>query len=201
MQVMLRRKSGAPRDGAWERAAAEIVNTKAGFVHESGAGRGVGGGYATTASNMTYHLQVYPEAGAPYEATLKISWKDTAANRPPTILGTRFEVLVDKSDARHVALPPDPIYTLPGGQEWAPTQGLSGALRAAAERGDAAEIARLTAELRSQPAPGAGGTLPLPAASVDSQLERLEKLGQLRASGVLTDEEFEAQKQRILAQG
>jgi hypothetical protein len=194
---VLRKKRGAPNDLEWERAAAEVVSTKAGFVHERGAGLGVGGGYATTASDMTYHLMIYPAAGAAYEATLKTSWKDTAANKPPTLPGTRFEVLVDKSDAQRVALPPDPTYTLPGGQEWAPTQGLSGALRAAAQRGDAAEIARLTAQLRSQPAPGTGGTR---AASVDSQLERLEKLGQLRASGVLSDEEFEVQKQRILAE-
>jgi hypothetical protein len=75
------------------------------------------------------------------------------------------------------------------------------ALRAAAERGDAAEIARLTAQLRSQPASGTGGAPATPAASVDSQLERFQKLGQLRANGVLSDEEFELQKQRILTDG
>jgi hypothetical protein len=67
---------------------------------------------------MTYHLKIHPAGGVPYEATLKTSWKDPAANRPPTIPGTRFEVLVDKSDAQHVALPPNPTYTLPGGREW-----------------------------------------------------------------------------------
>jgi hypothetical protein len=35
-------------------------------------------------------------------------------------------------------------------------------------------------------------------AEVDDQLERLAKLGQLRDAGVLTPEEFEAQKRRIL---
>jgi hypothetical protein len=197
---MLRKKRVAPNDLEWERAVAEIVSTKAGFVHERGAGLGVGSGYATTGSDMTYHLRIHPATGAMYEATLKTSWKDTAANKPPTLPGTRFEVLVDKSDARRVALPPDPTYTLPGGQEWAPTQGVSGALRAAAERGDAAEIARLTAQLRSQPAPRAGGSPATPATTVDSQLDRLDKLGKLRASGVLNDEEFEVQKQRILAE-
>jgi hypothetical protein len=150
---------------------------------------------------MTYHLKIHPAGGVPYEATLKTSWKDPAANRPPTIPGTRFEVLVDKSDAQHVALPPNPTYTLPGGREWAPTQGLSGALHAAAQRGDAAEIARLTAQIRSEPAPGAGGAPTTLAGTVDSQLQRLEKLGQLRANDVLSDEEFEAQKQRLLAEG
>jgi hypothetical protein len=36
------------------------------------------------------------------------------------------------------------------------------------------------------------------APSEDDTLEQLTKLGQLHASGVLTDEEFEAQKARIL---
>jgi hypothetical protein len=38
-----------------------------------------------------------------------------------------------------------------------------------------------------------------PAASNDDRIARLEKLGQLRDSGVLTENEFEAQKAKILA--
>lgn len=37
-----------------------------------------------------------------------------------------------------------------------------------------------------------------PAPSVDSTIEQLTRLGQLRDAGVLTDAEFEVQKQRIL---
>jgi Short C-terminal domain len=40
---------------------------------------------------------------------------------------------------------------------------------------------------------------PPAAADPDDMIERLEKLGQLHESGVLTDEEFAAQKARILA--
>jgi hypothetical protein len=40
---------------------------------------------------------------------------------------------------------------------------------------------------------------PAAAASVDP-LEQLQKLGELKAAGVLTDEEFTAQKAKILAQ-
>lgn len=40
---------------------------------------------------------------------------------------------------------------------------------------------------------------PAAAAPADDMLEQLERLGQLRASGVLTEEEFAAQKARILA--
>ena len=40
---------------------------------------------------------------------------------------------------------------------------------------------------------------PAAAPDPDDMIERLEKLGQLRDSGVLTNEEFAAQKARILA--
>jgi hypothetical protein len=41
---------------------------------------------------------------------------------------------------------------------------------------------------------------PAPAApSADDRLDQLQKLGELKASGVLTDAEFEAQKAKILA--
>ena|SRR5215469_4320141 len=45
-----------------------------------------------------------------------------------------------------------------------------------------------------QTAPG-----PPPAPSSTSVIDQLERLGQLRAGGVLTDAEFEVQKARILA--
>ena len=89
-------------------------------------------------------------------------------------------------------------YTLPGGREYSPSGGLAGALRAAAQRGDMAEVARLTAEARAASPAGADPLAPAAPADVDTQLERLERLGQLRASGVLTEAEFEAQKARIL---
>ena len=39
-----------------------------------------------------------------------------------------------------------------------------------------------------------------PAAAPTSKLDQLKQLGELKASGVLTDEEFEAEKARIMAQ-
>ena len=48
--------------------------------------------------------------------------------------------------------------------------------------------------------PGAvqGAAAPAPKPEPDDQLAKLERLGALRASGVLTEEEFEAQKRRLL---
>jgi hypothetical protein len=40
---------------------------------------------------------------------------------------------------------------------------------------------------------------PPPAPSQDDTLEKLKELGELKAAGVLTDAEFEAQKAKILA--
>ena len=40
---------------------------------------------------------------------------------------------------------------------------------------------------------------PPPAAAQDDKLEQLQKLGELKTSGVLTEAEFEAQKAKILA--
>lgn len=40
---------------------------------------------------------------------------------------------------------------------------------------------------------------PAPAASTDDTLTQLQKLGELKSQGILTDAEFEAQKAKILA--
>lgn len=74
--------------------------------------------------------------------------------------------------------------------------GRAGARRSAQEE---AQEQRL-AGLESQQAPPAAAPAP-PSASADTTIEQLQKLGQLRDSGVLTDAEFEAQKQKILAGG
>ena len=52
-------------------------------------------------------------------------------------------------------------------------------------------------EQQVQPAPAAGA--PAAAAAGPSMLDQLQQLGELKAQGVLTDAEFEAQKAKILA--
>jgi hypothetical protein len=51
---------------------------------------------------------------------------------------------------------------------------------------------------QQQPQQDAAPQAPPPASSGDDMLEQLQKLGQLHDSGVLTDQEFEAQKAKIL---
>lgn len=64
---------------------------------------------------------------------------------------------------------------------------------------NAAAYAEAEAQLQQQPqyvqqAPPP----PPPAPAADDQLEQLERLAQLKAQGILTDEEFAAQKAKIL---
>jgi hypothetical protein len=49
----------------------------------------------------------------------------------------------------------------------------------------------------AQPVPS---PLPRPQASVDDRFEQLRKLGQLKDQGILTDQEFQAEKQKLLGQ-
>jgi hypothetical protein len=58
------------------------------------------------------------------------------------------------------------------------------------------------AQIRVQRSSGASGIVPPPAnAGGDDRIAQLERLAQLRASGALSDEEFEAEKRRVLADG
>jgi len=52
---------------------------------------------------------------------------------------------------------------------------------------------------QQQTAPQPQYAAPAPAASTDDTITQLQKLGELKAQGILTDAEFEAQKAKILA--
>ncbi len=71
--------------------------------------------------------------------------------------------------------------------------GRAGARHAAQEESQEQRLAGV----ESQQAPPS----PSPAAPSETTVEQLQKLAQLRDSGVLTNEEFEAQKQKVLAGG
>lgn len=52
---------------------------------------------------------------------------------------------------------------------------------------------------QAAPAAAAAAPAPAPAAAAPSLTDQLKQLGDLKASGVLTDEEFDAAKQKLLA--
>ena len=72
----------------------------------------------------------------------------------------------------------------------------------AAERAQNQQLAELQAQVASQEAssrPAPSTPPPATAApSMDDKIAQLQQLGELRTSGVLSDQEFEAQKARIL---
>ncbi|MFJ8196784.1 SHOCT domain-containing protein [Streptomyces sp. NPDC096152] len=56
------------------------------------------------------------------------------------------------------------------------------------------------AQQTAAPVPAAPAAPPLSTEDdMDNKIEQLKRLGDLKAQGVLTDEEFEAQKRRVLA--
>lgn len=64
------------------------------------------------------------------------------------------------------------------------------------------ELRRRDAEGRPvPPLPGEAPTATMPVGEEDLRLQRLEKLGELRAKGILTEEEFCAEKEKVLAEG
>jgi Short C-terminal domain len=154
---------------------------------------GYGEAYSKLSASKKVSVLVEPPGGQPYQATLKIE-----RNGPdmPVVPGTRFDVLVDPDDPQHLALPADPTYTLRGGRTWAPEHGLAGAFAEASRRGDAAEVMRLTSQIKASapPAPNAGGGEP-------DTIEQRERLSKLHESGALTDDEFNAQKAKVLGAG
>jgi hypothetical protein len=180
----------------WTEVTAEIRDVKYGLVHTTTTG--IDGTYERHEASKKVTLWVDPDGGQAYEATVKI---ERGGPLTPDVPGTRFQVLVDPSDPQKVALPPDPTFTLPSGGTWRPEHGLAGAIAEASRRGDTKEIMRLTAEAQR-----AGGGAPATGAAQtrspeDETLGQLEKLGKLHDSGVLTDEEFNAQKPKILGTG
>jgi hypothetical protein len=71
--------------------------------------------------------------------------------------------------------------------------GRSGASRAAAERAQDEQTAEPNGQQQVMPA------APPPPASPADRIAQLQELAKLRDSGVLTPEEFEREKQRVLA--
>jgi hypothetical protein len=185
-----RKQSSGEPDPGWVLTPAEILDVKYGLVHTTSTG--VDAAYDRHSASKKLSLRVEPASGAPYDATLKI---DRDGPTTPDVMGTRVDVLVDPSDPKRLALPADPTFALPGGRTWQPAHGLAGAIAEASKRGDAKEIARLTSELQAQR--GAAGQEPV-AGGTEDPLDRIEKLAKLRDSGALTDQEFTAQKAKIL---
>jgi hypothetical protein len=74
---------------------------------------------------------------------------------------------------------------------------VSGTATAASNRVNRRQSARWAAQEQAAPAEGPPAAA-APAAEGESRIDQLKALGELKAQGVLNDEEFEAEKARIL---
>jgi len=80
--------------------------------------------------------------------------------------------------------------------------GKAGANRSAQESSQEQRLAELESQQQAPPSAPPAAAAPAAAAPAGgSVIEQLKQLGELRDSGVLTPEEFESQKQKILAPG
>ena len=148
---------------------------------------------------MEIDLEVQPRNGAPYPVTYRFP---TARMKAPLTPGLDVPVKVHPSDPQRIAVQWDihqGAIAAAGGDMAAVQQGLNQTYGGAADAAMRQAMENMKTGGQDPPATFApGGGTPAPAAGDDS-MERLRKLGELRASGVLTDSEFEAQKAKILA--
>jgi hypothetical protein len=75
---------------------------------------------------------------------------------------------------------------------------VSGTATAVSNRTSRRQANRWAAQDQAQYAEQAPPPAAAPAANGESRMDQLKSLGELKAQGVLTDEEFEAEKARIL---
>ena len=159
------------------------------------------GVYSPNASsfNLAMTLQVYVEGITPYEVedNWMVKAKDTVA------LGGAIPVRVDPDDHQRVAIDWDGVRSGYEQQETARRQALAASGPAGPQAPGLAGSPEVMRQVEQ--ALGQAGVQLQQAASVgsgspaaDDPVGKLERLAALRASGALTEEEFQEQKRRIL---
>ena len=159
--------------------------------------------------NLPMTLQVHVEGITPYEVADE--WMAKATDYV-ALVGS-IPVMVDREDHARVAIDWEELRERHEQQVTARREALAadgpagaGAILGGAQVIDARNLnpeqlqqmlGQLGARGGGQPTPGAEAT----ASPADDQLSQLERLSALRASGALTEEEFEQQKRRILGEG
>ena len=130
-------------------------------------------------------LRVSPPDGSPFEVEITDQWRADHLIYEPR-LGERVGVLYDPGNHSKVVLGGPPIVDSTKG-------GINMSKGYAGQDDELALLAALDVE-EQQAAPPAAAA---PAAG-PGRLDQLQQLGELHASGVLTDDEFAAEKARIL---
>lgn len=170
------------------RAPAEVLEAEGGRV---GVTHGNPVFVENTEMVWKLKLEVRPEGEAPFEAELKARFPQLGAPRKGVVLS----VLYDPNDHSKIVLD----ESEQGAVETAVNTALSRSPALATPdlvRDAIADPAAFRARMKEQ---AQAGVNPLGASAPHADaVDRLEKLADLRDRGVLTDDEFEAQKKRIL---
>ncbi|PJE24496.1 MAG: hypothetical protein CK431_05720 [Mycobacterium sp.] len=156
-----------------------------------------------TEVRWTLRLRVTPEHEPSFETTLKTPLPQAMRPRP----GTRLAVLYDPKDHSRIQLDYQAPAETAVDAITANRPDLSGASVMGMPMGDVirqamsdpagfrTEMMRRAAEMQEQ---AMQAMQPQPPAASQDPIDRLERLAALKDRGVLTDEEFEQQKRRIL---
>lgn len=148
-----------------------------------------------TTVRVKVRLRVEPEGGMPYEVTTKLRFQQTAIPYEGQTLG----VLVDPEDPKEIILDesmrgmlagaglrPDQVASIEATKELAQA--------GASPEAISARINEIRAAAGQAPAQTMGAAPPAP-----DPVQQLERLADLRDRGVLSEDEFAAQKARILS--
>ena len=179
-----------------KKAAATVLEIgKRGMAITTGSGQLV----SDTEVAVKLNLRVEPEGEPPFEIWTRMRFSQFGV---PTA-GSKIAVIYDPEDHESMMLDSSPAAMIqaqmadrPAGLRDIATQVTTASLSGASPQDIRAMLAQQVGQAYSATAmPTFGAPAPAPQ---EDPLDRLEKLADLKAKGILTEEEFQAQKAKIL---
>jgi hypothetical protein len=186
-------------DDHGKKASATVLEVgKRGMAITTGSGQLV----TDTEVSMKLNLRVEPEGEAPFEVWTKMRFPQLGV---PSV-GSKLAVIFDPEDHDSIMRDESPqsmidvqLAGMPPGMRDIASQVTAASLSGAGSD-DVRNLAlRLGQQYAATTMPAS--TIPPAAAAGEDPLDRLEKLADLKAKGILTEEEFQAQKAKILGAG
>jgi hypothetical protein len=183
-----------------KKAVATVLEVgKRGMAITTGSGQLV----SDTEVAMKLNLRVEPEGEPPFEIWTRMRFSQFGV---PSA-GSKIAVIYDPEDHESIMRDDSPaaaiqaqMGNLPAGMSDIATQVTTASLSGASPADIRSMLAQQVGQAYSVTAmPSFGTPAPAPAAHEDP-LDRLEKLADLKAKGILTEEEFQAQKAKILGE-
>jgi hypothetical protein len=183
-----------------KKAPATVLEVgKRGMAITTGSGQLV----SDTEVALKLSLRVEPEGEPPFELWTKLRFSQFGMPQA----GSKIAVIYDPEDHESIMLDDSPqamidvhMAGMPAGLSEIVSQVTAASLGGASNDQVRSLAAQLGQQYGARTMP-TYPTMPPSAAAGEDPLDRLEKLADLKAKGILTDEEFQAQKAKILAQG